>query len=156
MNLSFKKHLICTIELGGIFLFFYSTPALHSPGVWSTQNTKVDDAHHDKFKKKKWLCKALFVLLIWSITQWERHLYEYESGTLLCTHCNLVSISALAVPHWLDYTTTSPRAFLFFCTNLLQQPQPAHSECTPLSLYLLYTRSQDQCFFFLSHNSAAV
>lgn len=109
-----------------------------------------------QIKKKIWLCKALFVLLIWSITQWERHLYEYESGTLLCTHCNLVSISALAVPHWLDYTTTSPRAFLFFCTNLLQQPQPAHSECTPLSLYLLYTRSQDQCFFFLSHNSAAV
>lgn len=135
---------------------FYSTPALHSPGVWFTQNTKVDDAHHDKLKKKKWLCKALFVLLIWSITQWERHLYEYESGTLLCTHCNLVSISALAVPHWLDYTTTSPRAFLFFVPTYYNNHSllilNAH-RC--LCIYC----TQDHkisVFFFLSHNSAAV
>ena len=47
-------------------------------------------------------------------------------------------------------TQQLPPELFLFCTNLLQQPQPAHSECTPLSLYIVYT------VFYFFHNSAAV
>ena len=94
-------------------------------------------------KKKKWLCKALFVLLIWSTTKWERHLYEYESSTLLCTHCNLVSISALAVQHWLDYTTTSSRAFSF-----LHQPITTTTACSFWMHTAVFVYSVHSVLFF--------